>query len=67
MVFGRAPGQAVFQELIPHHDEAAGIGVCERSQNDGVDDAEDRGICTDAEREREHRGDGEAGGAGEAS
>ena len=67
MVFGRAAGQAVFQELIPHHDEPAGIGVCQRAQEHGVNDAEDRSIGSDAEREREYRGDSEAGGAWEAS
>jgi hypothetical protein len=53
--------------LIPHHDKPAGIGVWERAQDDGVNDAEDCSICSDAEREREYGGEGEAGGAEEAS
>ena len=42
-------------------DEAAGVAVRERVQEDRVDDGEDRGVRADAERESQHRGDGEAG------
>ena len=42
-------------------DEAVGVGVRQRLQQQGVDDAEDRGVRADAEREREHGHQDEAG------
>lgn len=67
MVFGGSAGKAVFLELVPDHHQAIGVGIRKRAQEQGVDDAEDRGICADPERERKHGGKREAWGSEEAS
>jgi hypothetical protein len=67
VVLGGAAGKVVPGELVPDHDEAAGVGVGERAQEEGVHHAEDGGIRADAEGEGQHGGDGEAGGAEETS
>ena len=45
----------------PDHDGAIRVAPRQRSQQDGVDDAEDRGVRADAERERQHGDGGERG------
>ena len=50
-----------------HGDEAAFVVPAERPQQHAVDDAEDRGGRSDAERKRHHGGGGEAGSAEEAA
>ena len=52
VILGGAARQVEFYELVPHHHQAAGIGVGKRAQEDGVDDAEDGGVGSDAEGER---------------
>ena len=42
-------------------DDAAGILIRKRLEQHGVDDAENRSICSNAERERKHGDNGEAG------
>ena len=46
-------------------DEAIGIAVHERPQQDAANDAEDGGVGADAERQRDDDGDGQALGSGE--
>jgi len=41
--------------------QLAGLGIGQRPEQDGIDHAEDGGVCPDAEREREHGDGGEAG------
>src|SRR5439155_16390763 len=41
--------------------ELAGFGIGQRSEQDSIDHAEDGGICSNAEREREHGHGREAG------
>ena len=45
---------------IANHHQALGRCVRQRPQQDGVDDAEDRGVCADAERECHQRDRGKA-------
>ena len=45
--------------LFGNEDEARRIFVGERAEQDRVYDAEDRGVCADAERESNDRDDGE--------
>ena len=42
-------------------DDAAGILVRKRLEQHGVDDAENRSICSNTQRERKHGDNGEAG------
>ncbi len=41
------------------YDDAFGVGIGQRTQQGGVDDAEDRGVGADAEGQRQHRNSGE--------
>ena len=43
--------------VAPEHDQLFGLGVRQRADPDGVDQAEDRGVAGDAERERQQRDD----------
>jgi len=45
---------------LPHRCQAIGIGIRQRAQNHAVEDAENGRGRADAQRERQHRGDGEA-------
>src|SRR5690349_1979891 len=45
----------------PQHHETSGVGVRQRPEQYGPDDAEHRSVRPDAESEREHHGQGEAG------
>ena len=45
--------------VVPHRPEPRRIVVGQRPQQHGVDDAENRGGGADAQRDREHGGDGE--------
>ena len=47
--------------LLVQKDEAVGVAVRQRAQEDGVDRAEDRRVRPDAERQREDSHQGEAG------
>ena len=49
-------GKPVRLDLVPDHDEAAGVGVGQRTNQHRIDGAEHRGVDADAERER---GDGD--------
>ena len=44
---------------FPDHRQPIGIGIRERAQDDAIEDAENGGGRADAERQRQHRGDGE--------
>jgi len=46
-------------------DDPVGLGIGQRPEQQGVDDAEDRGVCADAEGEREDGHGCEAGRFGE--
>ena len=48
---------------VPHADEPVGLGVGERLEQDGVDDAEDRGVGADAQREDRQGREREARGS----
>ncbi len=48
-------------DVAPELDEARGIGVRQRLRPHGVDEAEDRGVAADPDRQREDGGRGEAG------
>ena len=54
-------------EVVRHRQEPSRIRVGKRPQEDAVDDAEDRGVGADAERQRRHGDGGEAGVRGEAA
>jgi len=58
---GGKPGKPLRGVDRDDHHQAIGIGEGERAQEDGVDDAEDGGVGTDAQRQRQHRHRGEAG------
>src|SRR5256885_14498205 len=45
--------------LLPQADDAIGLWIRKRAEKDSVDNAEDGGGCSDAERERQDGGDGE--------
>src|SRR5215469_11260729 len=45
----------------PHHDELIGIWIGQGRQNRCINDTENRGICPDSEREREHCDQSETG------
>ena len=47
-------GRLRIRRLFPERDEATGIRIRQRTQQHRVDEAEDRGVCADAERQREH-------------
>jgi len=51
----------------PRHHQPAGVAERRRLEQRRVDDAEDRGVAADAERQGEHGGKGEAGLPGEAA
>src|SRR4029077_10060225 len=46
--------------FVQNHDPV-GVRIWERTKQDGVDDAEYRGVCTDPERERQDSDQSEAG------
>jgi len=45
---------------FPDPDQAFGLGIRQRSEKDGVDDAENRGVGADADSERDDGDGGEA-------
>ena len=47
-------------ERLPQMDESIRLREWERAQQHGVDNAEDRGVCSDAERQREYGDNGKA-------
>ena len=51
---------------LPHHRQAIGVGIRQRPQHDAIEHAEDRGGRADAERQRQHGGNGEARACGAA-
>jgi hypothetical protein len=53
------PDLAFARRAAPHHHEPIGIREWQRAQKHRVDDAEDRGVRTNPERERQDRNDGE--------
>ena len=57
---GREPvlGDAQARRSVPEDDEAIGIGVGQRAEEQRAGDAEDRGVGADAERQRQDGGDG---------
>ena len=60
-------GRLRIRRLFPERDEATGIRIRQRTQQHRVDEAEDRGVRADAEREREHGDRREARALAEAS
>ncbi len=60
-VWWRNVGEITELEFAVEPDEAVGVGEREWAKDDGVDDAEDGGVCADAERESEDGDEGEAG------
>jgi hypothetical protein len=52
-----------FREALPYQHQPRVVSVRERIQQDSIDDAEDRSVCADPERKREHCD----GGKGRAS
>ena len=59
-------GLAVLHDIVaavraPDHDELLRCAIVERTQENGVDDAEDRRISTGAERQRDDGNEGESG------
>ena len=59
--------EAHARELARDEHELLGVRIAERSQDDAVDDAEDRGVGADAQREREHGDERESGNAAQAA
>ena len=53
--------------LHTERDETIRMRVRKRTEEDAIDDAEDRGGCADAERERSNDGEGEERVAAEAT
>ncbi len=60
---GREPvlHDAEARRAVPEDDEAVGIRVGQRAQQERAGDAEDRGVRADAQRDREHGGEREPG------
>ena len=52
---------AAIRVLFPERDQLRGIAVGQGVEQDRFDDAEDSGVCADAEHEREDRDGGESG------
>ena len=59
------PGLVERRPLAPDHHGAIWLGPRQRAEQHGVDDAEDRGVRADSQREREDGDGGEAGMARE--
>ncbi len=57
----RQPGRVARRRCVPDHDQPIGISVGQRLEEDGLDEAEKRGVRADAERERQDGDGGEAG------
>jgi hypothetical protein len=57
---GRAQG-VLLAQLVPEEDEPVGVAVRQRVEEHRLDDGEDGAGAADAERQREHRDQGEAG------
>ena len=55
-----------FGAVFPGHDEPVGVRVRQRLEQDAVDEAENRGVAADPERERQDRYRGEAWPAGKS-
>jgi hypothetical protein len=55
------PGLLERHPLAPDHHGTAGLAPGQRLEQDGIDDAEDRGVGADAEREGEDRDRGKPG------
>ena len=55
------PFQVLLEIARLHHDEAVGVRIRKRREQDRVDHAEDRRVRADAEREREHGDESEPG------
>ena len=54
-------GSGLLLPSLPHDHEALGVFIRERPDEDAIDDTEDRGVATNAQREGEHGHRGKAG------
>ena len=61
----RQPRPRLARRRVPEEHQLVRLPVRQRFEDDALDDAEDRGVRADAEREREHGQRGESGAADE--
>src|ERR1043166_7117031 len=61
VVYSRRPGRQPTRADVLYPDQTVRLFKWQRAQQDRLDHAEHGGASTDAQREREHRNDGEPG------